>query len=175
MFLSNQGYIFEGRKDVCGSFGISESFKNTGSSVKVVVGLDAKGTVTPLLYHDKDKGFTGLADICKSEEDIKKYLSSNRGIYAKMGSAVYFAEYKHPTKRGKSSVTIYVPSKDVTADGKPAIACYKLSKSDGANLMKVGEKTYDLLESDVLRQMEEFDYTDRGSYLRSRLKGGVET
>lgn len=185
MIKSNLGYVFTCRRDCLGELGIIEAFKNLEKTDKLSVTftctVDNAGKLVMPAYNNLNAGFSPLVDICSTDEDLERFLRSNKSFYGKLNECAMIASGSvvYALLNGEvislKNFGLYVPKTvsenlEETRDSKggyqPALICDKLTINGGLNAFKVSSSIYNSYLTNIFNQLGLVNVRDKSSFLK---------
>lgn len=157
MITNNLGYIFECRKDCQGNYGVMLSYKvlnrDNNQNVSLVCAIDASGGIITPAYNDLSTGFKPLSNFCETEEDLQRFMKSNKPYFAKLGEFAMLVAgtivFNKETGEliSTKDMKFYVPktiSLNVAdfGDNVPALICDMVDVKKGLNVFEISEPIY---------------------------------
>jgi hypothetical protein len=189
MLVNNLGFIFECRKDANGKIGIMGNYKVITDGDKVsltlVCAVDNSGkTVVPSRIN-MSCGFEPLSAFCETEEDVKKFIRSNKPHFYSVDEIAMVASGTIVFDKNTGEVVsfdsfgFYIPvttSKriDQIKDNKgvvqPALICEKVSTRAGLNTFKVTDLILKAYKDEFLKTVTLEVCKDKEAYFERLLK-----
>ena len=185
MKFNGSGFIFDGKMDINGKFGVKESFKSNqiiGNKlfVELEMATDNKGVPLAPACLRADYGYLPLSNILETDDDLERFIKSNKPTYGVWGTFCYIccAKLMYDMETGslidsESSATFYIP-KDING-GNETLICQRISCKDGMNMFTINENLLKGLENNMESAFSMDNCMTRLSVTAKRLQTGGET
>lgn len=186
MITSDQGYIFDCRRDVQGTIGVMESYKlmykGDDMRVSVVLTVDSTGKIVVPSNMNKSLGFRSLRELCHAKEDVENFAKSNKPYFSVLGefslivAGVIIFDKNTKALKSTDGLSFYLPKTvsdnvpsivDNNGNQQPALVCERVSKNKGLNCFAVSPEIYQSYMANFLRCIDNEALEDRGSFLSS--------
>lgn len=184
MVIDGKGYLFEGRKDCKGNYGVMESYKLDYSykdgkqQVRLVCCLDSSGHILKPAINNLSAGFMPLNDGSGADKEqvVSKFVASNKPCFGKLGdfTLIVYATliFGEDGSLESDNLKFYSPRTIATyrfkEDEVPAFVCDIVSDKKGLNTCTLGKALIEGYRKNFLSALTRENTSSRKNYITSR-------